>query len=143
MEEGLAMRRLISVEEVIASLPKDRQAAIEARGAELLAKVDKRMTLAELRKGRKLSQAKMAEALGIGQMQISRLEQRKDPRLSTMQRTVAAMGGHLTMIATFPDQEPVILVTLQPTDRKSAAKWRGSATSRTAVRTQGKVRARA
>ena len=61
------MRRLISVEEVIASLPKDWQAAIEARGAELLAKVDKRMTLAELRKGRKLSQAKMAEALGIGQ----------------------------------------------------------------------------
>jgi hypothetical protein len=28
-----------------------------------------------------------------------------------MQRTVAAMGGHLTMIATFPDQEPVVLVT--------------------------------
>ena len=109
----------------------------------MLAKVDKRMTLAELRKGRKLSQAKMAEALGIGQMQISRLEQRKDPRLSTMQRTVAAMGGHLTMIATFPDQEPVILVTLQSTDRKSAAKWRGSATSRTAARAQGKVRARA
>jgi transcriptional regulator with XRE-family HTH domain len=101
------------------------------------------MTLGELRKGRKLSQAKMAEALGIGQMQISRLEQRKDPRLSTMQRTVAAMGGHLTMIATFPDQEPVILVTLQPADRKSAAKWRGSATSRTAARAQGKVRARA
>jgi len=51
----------------------------------------------------------MAEALGIGQMQISRLEKRRDPRLSTLQRTVAAMGGHLTMIATFPDQEPVIL----------------------------------
>jgi transcriptional regulator with XRE-family HTH domain len=143
MEEGLAMRGLISVVDVIASLPKDRQAAIEARGAELLAKVDQRMTLGELRKGRKLSQAKMAEALGIGQMQISRLEQRKDPRLSTMQRTVAAMGGHLTMIATFPDQEPVILVTLQPADRKSAAKWKGSATSRTTARAQGKVRARA
>jgi len=143
MKEGLTMRGLISAVDVIASLPKDRQAAIEARGAELLAKVDQRMTLGELRKGRKLSQAKMAEALGIGQMQISRLEQRKDPRLSTMQRTVAAMGGHLTMIATFPDQEPVILVTLQPADRTSAAKWRGSATSRTAARAQGKVRARA
>jgi transcriptional regulator with XRE-family HTH domain len=68
------------------------------------------MTLAELRKGRKISQATVAEALGIGQMQISRLEKRKDPRLSTMARTVAAMGGHLTMIATFPDQEPVVLV---------------------------------
>jgi hypothetical protein len=27
-----------------------------------------------------------------------------------MARTVAAMGGQLTMIATFPDQEPVVLV---------------------------------
>jgi hypothetical protein len=30
-----------------------------------------------------------------------------------MQRTVAAMGGHLTLIATFPDQEPVVLVASQ------------------------------
>jgi transcriptional regulator with XRE-family HTH domain len=61
--------------------------------------------------GRKISQATVAEALGIGQMQISRLEKRKDPRLSTMARTVAAMGGHLTLIATFADREPVVLVT--------------------------------
>ena len=80
-----------------------------------MAKVKRRMTLAELRKGRKISQATVAEALGIGQMQISRLEKRKDPRLSTMQRTVAAMGGHLTMIATFPDQE------LQPWPAASSA----------------------
>jgi DNA-binding XRE family transcriptional regulator len=105
------MRGLVAVEDVMASLPKDRRKAIEARGQELLATVERRMTLGELRKGRKLSQAKMADALGIGQMQISRLEKRKDPRLSTMQRTVAAMGGYLTLIATFPDQEPVILVT--------------------------------
>jgi len=97
------------MEEVIASMPKERQEAIAKRGAERVAKVKRRMTLAELRKGRKISQATVAEALGIGQMQISRLEKRKDPRLSTMQRTVAAMGGQLTMIATFPDQEPVIL----------------------------------
>jgi len=105
------MRGMIAVEDVIASLPKKRQEAIEARGNELLARVERRMTLGEMRKGRKISQAKMAEALGIGQMQISRLERRKDPRLSTMQRTVAAMGGQLMLIATFPDQEPVVLVT--------------------------------
>jgi DNA-binding Xre family transcriptional regulator len=92
------MRGTVSVDDVIASLPKERQKAIAARGDELLAKVKQRMTLSEMRKKRKISQAKMAEALGIGQMQISRLEKRKDPRLSTMQRTVAAMGGHLTLI---------------------------------------------
>jgi transcriptional regulator with XRE-family HTH domain len=107
------MYRPIPVEEVIAALPLDEQKAIAKRGAELVAKVRRRMTLAELRKGRKISQATVAEALGIGQMQISRLEKRKDPRLSTMARTVAAMGGHLTLIATFPDQEPVVLVASQ------------------------------
>jgi len=115
------MRGMIAVDDVIASLPKDRQKKIAARGNELLAKVQRRMTLSEIRKGRKISQAKMAEALGIGQMQISRLEKRRDPRLSTIQRTVAAMGGHLTMIATFPDQEPVILVTSQFMDKPSAS----------------------
>jgi transcriptional regulator with XRE-family HTH domain len=102
---------MIAVEDVMAALPRKRQDAIRARGDELLARVTRRMTLAEMRKGRKISQARIAEALGIGQMQISRLERRKDPRLSTMQRTVAAMGGQLTLVAMFPDQEPVVLVT--------------------------------
>lgn len=84
------MRGLISVDDVIAALPKDQREKVETEGAKLVAKIRERMTLAELRRGRKLSQAKMAEVLGIGQMQISRLEQRKDPRLSTMQRTVAS-----------------------------------------------------
>lgn len=140
------MRGLVNVDEVIASLPKSRQKAIAVRGAELLEKVEQRMTLAELRKGRKISQAKMAEVLGIGQMQISRLEQRKDPRLSTMQRTVAAMGGHLTMIATFPDQEPIILVTSQTPEKKlsalrktrvGAAKVSGRGRSRTRAMVSG------
>ena len=111
------MYRAIPVEEVIAAMPKKRQEAIAKRGAELVAKVRRRMTLAELRKGRKISQATVAEALGIGQTQISRLEKRKDPRLSTMARTVAAMGGHLTMIATFPDQEPVVLIPSQLSEK--------------------------
>ena len=118
------MRGLISVDDWIATLPIERQKAIEARGKELIAKVQRRMTLAELRKGRKISQATVAEALGIGQMQISRLEKRKDPRLSTMARTVAAMGGHLTMIATFPDQEPVVLIPLQLAENAARSKKR-------------------
>ena len=115
------MRGMIAMDDVIASLPKDRQRKIAARGNELLAKVQRRMTLREIRKGRKISQAMMAEVLGIGQMQISRLEKRKDPRLSTMQRTIAAMGGQLTMIATFPDQEPVVLVISQLMGKPAAS----------------------
>ena len=57
------MRGMIAVDDVIASLPKDRQKKIAARGNELLVKVQRRMTLSEMRKGRNISQAKMAKAL--------------------------------------------------------------------------------
>ena len=120
------MCRTILVDEVIAAMPKKQQEAIAKRRAELVAKVRRRMTLAKLGKGRKISRATMAEAQGIGQMQISRLEKRKDPRLSTMARKVAAMGGHRTMIATFPDREPVVLIPTQlggrPTRRATSAR---------------------
>ncbi len=36
---------LVSFEEVMAALPEKRRRAIEARGAELLAKIDRRMTM--------------------------------------------------------------------------------------------------
>src|SRR5208282_2372598 len=103
------MRGMIHVEDVIAALPKARQRAIEKRGKELLERVTRRMTLAEIRKRRRVSQTQIANALGIGQMQISRLERRRDPRLSTVRRTLEAMGGQLTLLATFPGQEPVVL----------------------------------
>ena len=119
MKKKIGMKGLVSFEEVMAALPEKRRKAIEARGALLLAKIDRRMTLKEMRKGQKISQATVAESLGIGQMQISRLEQRKDPRLSTMQRTVEAMGGKLTMLVTFPDQEPVVLVMKQVGEKRS------------------------
>jgi transcriptional regulator with XRE-family HTH domain len=139
------MRGMIAVEDVITSLPRARREAIEARGNELLAKVERRMTLGEMRKGRKISQAIMAESLGIGQTQISRLEKRKDPRLSTMQRTVAAMGGHLTMIATFPDQEPIVLVTSHFTvsAKPAAKKTKARTKPRVTASVQLKSRARA
>ncbi len=130
------MRGLISLDDVIAALPKDQRERVETLGAELVAKIRERRTLAELRKQRKLSQATMAEALGIGQMQISRLEQRKDPRLSTMQRTVQAMGGSLTMIVTFPDQEPVVLVTAAPAETKKTPRNRSSSKGRKALSRQ-------
>jgi len=66
----------------------------------------------------------VAGALRIGQMQISRLEKRKNPRLSTMARTVAAMSGHLTLIATFPDQEPVVLVASRVGEKEKRGKKR-------------------
>jgi DNA-binding Xre family transcriptional regulator len=106
----MTMYKPIPLEDVMNSLEPGERKVIEARGKQILARIDRRATLAEMRKDRKISQAKLAEMIGIKQMQVSRLEKRKDPRLSTLRRSVEAMGGQLTLIATFPDQEPMVLV---------------------------------
>ena len=60
------------------------------------------MTLRELRKARQLTQVSVARELGINQDAVSRLEQRSDLLLSTLRKTVEAMGGSLSLIARFP-----------------------------------------
>ncbi|HTA17608.1 MAG TPA: helix-turn-helix domain-containing protein, partial [bacterium] len=67
------------------------------------------MTLRDLRRARKLTQARIAKALGITQDSVSRLEQRSDFLLSTLRRTVEAMGGSLSLVAKFTDQRPIVL----------------------------------
>jgi hypothetical protein len=51
----------------------------------------------------------IGKALGITQDSVSRLEQRSDLLLSTLRKTVKAMGGNLSLIAEFPDRAPVVL----------------------------------
>jgi DNA-binding XRE family transcriptional regulator len=60
-----------TLKEKLATLPKERQAKIEARAAEVIAE---ELTLQELRTELKLTQVQMAELLGVQQEGISRLE---------------------------------------------------------------------
>jgi len=87
-------------------LSPDRRKKIETRTAQLVAK---EMTLRELRQARKLTQVRMAKALRISQDGVSRLEKRTDLLLSTLRKSVEAMGGSLSLIAEFPDRDPVVL----------------------------------
>ena len=96
----------LNVNDVIAGLGPARRRRVEERAAELIAE---EMTLRELRKARQLTQARVAAELGITQDGVSRLEQRSDLLLSTLRRTVEAMGGKLSLVARFPDQPPVEL----------------------------------
>ena len=96
----------LNVEDVIAGLDPAERRKVEDLAAEFIAE---EMTLRELRKARKLTQASVARELGISQDAISRLEQRSDLLLSTLRRTVEAMGGSLSLIARFPDHPPVEL----------------------------------
>jgi len=87
-------------------LPAARRRKIAARATTLIAE---EKSLRELRRAHKLTQRRMAEVLGIGQDSVSRLEQRSDLLISTLRGYVEALGGRLSLVAEFPDQEPVIL----------------------------------
>ena len=91
---------------MLAELDPERRRKIEDRAAEL---ISEEMTLRKLRKARQFTQVSVARELGISQDGVSRLEQRSDLLLSTLRRTVEAMGGSLSLIATFPDRPPVEL----------------------------------
>lgn len=95
-----------NVEDIIKGLSPKRRRKVEVRASELIAE---ELTLRELRKARKLTQVKMAKALGITQDSVSRLEKRSDLLLSTLRKTVEAMGGRLSLVAEFPDRKPVVL----------------------------------
>ena len=73
-------------------LSSARRRKVEARAAEL---VSEEMTLQELRQARKLTQVRMAKALRITQDGVSRLERRTDLLLSTLRKSVEAMGGSI------------------------------------------------
>ena len=103
----------LDVDDIIAGLDPDRRRRIEERAAELIAE---EMTLRELRKARQLTQARVAAELGISQDGVSRLEQRSDFLLSTLRKTVEAMGGSLSLIARFPDRPPVELSGIAESD---------------------------
>jgi transposase len=58
----------------------------------------------------------MARSLGIAQKQISEVEKGTDMHISTLRRTVEAMGGELVLTAKFRDGAPVKLTGLAELD---------------------------
>jgi len=84
----------------MASLPKGRRKVIAMRAAEIMAE---EMTLQELRRALDRSQEATAEALGLKQAAISRLENRDDMRISTLREYVEALGGDLEVYARFKE----------------------------------------
>jgi DNA-binding XRE family transcriptional regulator len=96
----------ITLQDKMKELSPAQRKKVEARAAELIAE---EMTLRELRHARQLTQVKMAKKLGVTQDSVSRLEKRSDLLLSTLRKTVEAMGGNLSLVAEFPDRRPVVL----------------------------------
>jgi transcriptional regulator with XRE-family HTH domain len=96
----------VNIQDKIKSLNHAQREKVKVRAAELIAE---EMTLRELRKARKLTQTRMAKVLNITQDGVCRLEKRSDLLISTLRRTIQAMGGDLSLVAKFPDRAPVVL----------------------------------
>jgi DNA-binding XRE family transcriptional regulator len=93
-----------TLQEKLSTLPANRRKKIAKRTDALIAQ---EMTLRELRKKREMTQAQLAKSLGVKQEQVSRSESRADVHLSTLKRSIEAMGGELIVLAQFPGAEPV------------------------------------
>jgi DNA-binding XRE family transcriptional regulator len=99
----------VNIRNKIGKLNRIHRRKVETRAAELIAE---EMSLRDLRKARKLTQARVAKVLGVTQDSVSRLEKRSDLLLSTLRKTVKAMGGDVRIVAEFRDRAPVVLSDL-------------------------------
>lgn len=82
------------------------------------------VSLKEMRKSANQTQEDLAAALEVGQDTISRLEKRSDMLLSTLRHYVESVGGHLTLLATFPNHPPLIIDPLGKKKKKAKKRSR-------------------
>ena len=96
----------VSLNDKLNGLPAERRTRIVAGTERLHAEY---LTLQELRKAKDLTQAQIAELLGIRQASVAQMEKRSDLLLSTLRSYVEAMGGKLSLTVEFPHRPPVSL----------------------------------
>jgi len=76
--------------------------------------------LGKLREARRKTQVQLAETIGTTQANVSRLENRDDLYLSTLNEYVEALGGHLELRAVFPDE--VVLIDVAAAKEPAAVR---------------------
>lgn len=104
--------------EIMAGLPKERQARIKARAAELRHEVE---GLKALRKLAARSQEQIAQSLGVKQPSVLKIERQTDLYLSTLRKFVEAAGGTLELRIELPGTGAFTLTGVGEIDGKRAA----------------------
>ncbi len=89
----------VTHEDMMARLPAQRRDRIKARAAEMQSEID---GLKALRKLTEHSQEQIAQALGIKQPSVVKMERQADLYLSTLRRFVEAAGGKLELRVELP-----------------------------------------
>ena len=90
--------------ELTKDITPERRRRIDELKRELLAE----MPLHELRRARALTQKDLAETLHVTQPAIAKLEQRADIYVSSLRSYIEAVGGHLKIVAEFPEGDVAI-----------------------------------
>jgi hypothetical protein len=111
----------VSLDEVLRRIPEERRRKIEQLTAELIIE---ELNLRELRRLRKLTQARLSKKLKIGQEGVSRIEKRSDLYISTLRSFVEGVGGQLRLEVRFPDLPPVLLAGFGETKEEQREKKR-------------------
>lgn len=90
---------MATLDELLAKRSPESLARIEERVDELRRSI----VLSQLREELNISQTELASLIGVKQPTLAKIEQPgNDPRLSTLKRYVAALGGELTIDITLP-----------------------------------------
>lgn len=84
--------------ELEAKMPSASRQRAQARARRMLAE----MLLPEMRRLSGMTQVELAQALGIKQPTLSRIESQDDMQVSTLQRIVEALGGQLDIVVHLP-----------------------------------------
>lgn len=90
------------IKSIVETFSSERQERIKSGANEL---IEEYQNLLKLRKDLGLTQEQVAGKLGIVQENISRLESRKDMRLSTLRKYIEALGGELELYIKIPGEE--------------------------------------
>ncbi len=117
---------------VLADLPADRRARVDARYREMKAEIE---SLRELRRVAGKAQADIASALRIKQPSVSKIEKQTDMYLSTLRSYVQAIGGELDLVVRLPERPALRLQHLsdafKPVSGRAVRRARAGAAKRT------------
>lgn len=113
--------RTVGLDEMMAKLSPERQQRVRQRTEQILLE---EATLRELRKALGVTQERVARSLDVAQENVSRLEGRDDPKLSTLSAYVRALGGTLELQAVFPNGSKVKLKRASAAIKKASTRSR-------------------
>jgi DNA-binding XRE family transcriptional regulator len=129
--------RTVSLEAMLARESEESRRKIALMAAKLIAE---ELNLREVRRLRRLTQARLSKKLKIGQEGVSRIEKRTDLYLSTLRSYVEGVGGKLSLVVQFPDRAPVILAGLGEGDGQESTGKAAKKTSRTPAKAKPRAR---